>query len=315
MNLLRVRAAAKVNLTLDVLDSRPDGYHEVDTILQQIELCDILTLQLTPEPGIRLRCSSPTVPKGPENLAWRGAAATMEAAGVSPGAVSPGLSIQVDKRVPAQAGLGGGSSDAAAAALGTNRLLRLGVPPDVLARVASTLGSDVPFFLSGGAARATGRGERIRSLPSSPDLWLVVACPVDGVSTPWAYAALDAIPRRTSKRATPSMAAALMGASDAAAIARLTANDFEEALLALRPDIAAIQQQMLRAGAFAARVCGSGAAVFGIADCERQAESIRATVAPIAPFVCVTRTIASSRPGTCFPEDAAGTCNGGPFRS
>jgi 4-diphosphocytidyl-2-C-methyl-D-erythritol kinase len=152
-----LRAAAKVNLTLEVLGKRADGYHEIATVMQAVDLSDRITLD--DADALELRSDSATVPSDASNLAWRAAAALREAA-----RIETGVRIAVDKRIPVAAGLGGGSSDAAAVLIGLNRLWRLQWSIERLDEVAATLGSDVPFFLRGGAALARGRGEKVEAL-------------------------------------------------------------------------------------------------------------------------------------------------------
>jgi 4-diphosphocytidyl-2-C-methyl-D-erythritol kinase len=166
---LRVQAYAKINLTLEILGRRVDGYHEVKTILQTIDLADRLDV----EPGVRLRldCDDPAL-NGDANLVWQAAVMLAKLAGIQPRA-----NIVLRKRIPVGAGLGGGSSDAAAALLALDRLWGTGLAPEVLNAIAAELGSDVPFFLRGGTALAEGRGERISPLPNLPKMTVLLVCP------------------------------------------------------------------------------------------------------------------------------------------
>ncbi|MBI2461374.1 MAG: 4-(cytidine 5'-diphospho)-2-C-methyl-D-erythritol kinase [Candidatus Rokubacteria bacterium] len=173
---LVLRASAKVNLALEVLGRRPDGYHEIATVLQAIDLSDRLVLE-DADGGIELRCDTPAIPTDRQNLAWRAADLLRRAAGVA-----RGVRIRLWKRIPVAAGLGGGSSDGAAVLYGCNRLWRLGWDTARLATLATELGMDVPFFLRGGRALATGRGEILRPLPPAPGLTLVIVNP--GVPLP-----------------------------------------------------------------------------------------------------------------------------------
>jgi 4-diphosphocytidyl-2-C-methyl-D-erythritol kinase len=177
---------AKINLFLEVRARRPDGYHEVDTILQTVGLFDTLSGRAVPEAGIRLRVFGADLPEDEGNLVYRAAARFLAETGYD-----GGVSLRLDKRIPVQAGLGGGSSDAA----GTLLLLRDLLAPDPsdadLESWAADLGSDVPFFLRGGTARATGRGERIEALRSGPRRWLVLFRPAFGLSTPAVYGRVE----------------------------------------------------------------------------------------------------------------------------
>src|SRR4051812_28052544 len=183
-SLLTLQAPAKVNLTLEVLGRRPDGYHDVCSVVQAISLADELTF--APAANITLRCSQPEL-QGPGNLACRAADLLRRATGVRDGAA-----LTLTKRVPVAAGLGGGSSDAAAALRGLNTLWRLRLAEERLADLAAQLGSDVPFFLQpGGCALVEGRGERLTPLPALPTQWLVLVKPPVGISAAAAYGALD----------------------------------------------------------------------------------------------------------------------------
>jgi 4-diphosphocytidyl-2-C-methyl-D-erythritol kinase len=262
-------AFAKVNLTLDVFSKRSDGYHSLASVFQAISLSDTLTLTPRSEPGIAFQCDSPdgiAVPTDDSNLVVRAAKAAMEAAG----STAPGIEIRLEKRIPSQAGLGGGSSDAAATLVGINEVLGLGLAPAQLADLAGRLGSDVPFFLHGGTASARGRGETLTSLPDIPRLWLVVVKPEANVSTSWAYGELDAIPDRPSNRATKRMEEAIRG-QDWERLISSQSNDFELPIFQHVPSIAWVADELTMAGALTARLCGSGSALYGIARDEASA--------------------------------------------
>ena len=181
INAMQVLAPAKVNLSLRVLSRRADGFHEIETFITPISLHDELALKKT-ETGIEFSCDDPTIPPGDENLVVRAATAFFKATGVS-----GGVSIRLSKQIPHGAGLGGGSSDAAATLKGLNELFATKLPREALAKLAELLGSDVPFFLFESAALCRGRGELIspQKLPESFSLLLLK--PEFGVATPWAY--------------------------------------------------------------------------------------------------------------------------------
>ena len=178
----KARAYAKVNLTLEVLGRRPDGYHEIRTVLQTIGLAD--TLHVAPGEGVRLRCSDPDL-EGPGNLVCKAAEALRRESGESRGA-----DIRLEKLIPVGMGLGGGSADAAAALLSLRRLWGLGLDDGRLTDIAAGLGADVPFLLNGGTALGTGRGDRVELLPPPPTRWMVLVCPT------------AAPPRQTREQAT-----------------------------------------------------------------------------------------------------------------
>jgi 4-diphosphocytidyl-2-C-methyl-D-erythritol kinase len=262
---ITLRSFAKVNYTLDILSPRPDGYHSVATVMQTISLADTLTISAAESLGIVLECDAPGVPADSSNLAWRAAGFALRAAGRT-----DGLRITLEKRIPSQAGLGGGSSNAACTLMGVNRLLDLGLNPVQLTELATKLGSDVAFFLTGGTAAARGRGESITPLEDRPELWFVVVKPAINVSTGWAYGALDAIPNRQSARATRRMEEALRTGDVDRVYSRMT-NDFEQVIFAAHLPLALLQDELLMARCQTAHLCGSGSAMFGVCMTESEA--------------------------------------------
>ncbi len=285
MKELRLNAYAKVNLSLDVLGRRPDGYHEVETVLHTVELHDTVVLREAPG-GIRVACDHRRVPTDEQNLVFRAAQLLREAAGTD-----RGVHIEVHKRIPPASGLGGGSSDAAVTLLGLAQMWKLRLDHGQLLELASQVGSDVPFFLVGGAALATGRGERLRYLPTLPTTWVVLACPDAEVSTAWAYANLDlaGIPRRPD---TGRLVEALR-AEDVAAVARQLCNVFEPLVSSRYPQVSELKRRLLEAGALGASMSGTGPAVFGLfsgeAEARRAWEALRGHV---DGQVLLTRTFA-----------------------
>ena len=255
-------APAKLNLGLRVLRKRPDGYHDLETVFVPIGWADRLEAGPgAPGPsaaGLRLTCSDPDLPTGDGNLVVRAARALAAYGGVEPRA-----HLVLDKRVPYGAGLGGGSSDAAAALQLLVDLWGLNVPEAHLLGLAAGLGSDVPFFLHGFPALATGRGERLTRLlgaggtPWRCPFWLVVAVPQVHVSTAEAYRAVT-----PDASARPALAAAVVS-DDLARWRREVANDFEGPVVARYPAVGAARDALLRSGAGYASMSGSGSAVFG----------------------------------------------------
>jgi 4-diphosphocytidyl-2-C-methyl-D-erythritol kinase len=246
---LALEAFAKVNRRLLVLGKRPDGYHEIDTLFQTIDLADRLILE--PAPDLTLSLDDPRLTAGEDNLVLRAARALQKAAGVSKGA-----SLRLEKRIPWGAGLGGGSADAAAALHGLAALWELPAAPEALQPVAASVGSDVAFFLHGGRARGTGRGENVEPLPDAPDEWLVLLFPPFGMATPDVYRALDA----------PEFAR-----RSASGVFARDRNDLEAAAERLRPELRVLREALLSAGAVAARLSGSGSTVFGLFGNEAEA--------------------------------------------
>jgi 4-diphosphocytidyl-2-C-methyl-D-erythritol kinase len=263
-----LRAAAKVNLTLEVLGKRADGYHEIATVMQAVDLSDRITLDDADD--FELRSDSANVPTGASNLAWRAAVALKEAAGIE-----RGVRIALDKHIPVAAGLGGGSSDAAGVLLGLNRLWRLQWPLEQLDEVASTLGSDVPFFLRGGAALASGRGEKVEPLQGR-SMALVLVNPKFPSSTAEMYGRLTPA-MYSDGAATRTLAGALRRSP--ARIAVSLYNGMEAAAAAVFPQILRMRAALLAAGALGALMSGSGPTVFGVARSYEQARQIRARVA------------------------------------
>ncbi len=269
---------AKINLTLDVFSKRADGYHGIASIMQTISLHDTLTFALSEGEGIAFTCEmgeGVPVPTDSTNLVVKAAQAAIEASGKP---LERGISLHLEKRIPAQAGLGGGSSNAAIALKGVNRLLDLGLNERQLHDCAASLGSDVPFFLYGGTAVARGRGEQITPLDDAPRLSLVVVKPEENVSTGWAYGELDAIPDRASHRATKRMEEALRE-GDSGRVIAFQSNDFELPVFQHFPRLAWLHDEMLMAGALTAHLCGSGSALYAVtatdADAERMANLLR----------------------------------------
>jgi len=184
---ISIRAPAKINLGLTVCGSRPDGFHEIESVMQQVSLADILLLEPTAESEVLFQCTDPEL-NGPENLVCRAA----EMLKIRAGGVVPGVKIVLYKNIPVGAGLAGGSADAASALKGLNKFWQLNLPQVTLLEVAATLGSDIPFCLEGGTALARGRGELLEKLPASPFFWVVLALPPGAkISTAAAYGGFD----------------------------------------------------------------------------------------------------------------------------
>ena len=279
-------AYAKVNLSLDVGLRRPDGYHDVRTVMQTISLYDTLTVTRTSRPGIRLRVEPDGAPRGPDNLVWRAAELFLNRTGIP----RAGLDIRLIKRIPAQAGLGGGSSDAAAALMALRELFPNACTAEQLHAMAAALGSDVAFFLQGGTALMEGRGEIGRQLPPAPELHLVVVKPPQGISTAQAYRALDAIPGRVPGTATEAVLKAL-DQGDAPALLGAMGNDFEQVLAELCPASEAAIRDLRHGGALTAHLCGSGSAVFGVVPSLEAAQEVARSLRNRWKEVTVCRTV------------------------
>jgi 4-diphosphocytidyl-2-C-methyl-D-erythritol kinase len=253
---LVVRAHAKVNLDLRVLGSRPDGYHELRTVFQTIELHDVLVCAAHPGP-FTLKCRTAAVPLDETNLVWLAAAGLWKALGRA-GKPRDAV-ITIKKTIPVSAGLGGGSSDAAAALQALAKLWG-GAALTLLREVASGIGADVPFFLSGGTALGLGRGEEIYPLVDLPPHWVVVVRPAFGVSTAEAYSWYD--DDRAAGLREPRELQILPVPWPTRAAQMI--NDLEPPVLRRHPEIADLKSMLKDAGAVAAAMSGSGSAVFGL---------------------------------------------------
>lgn len=293
-----LRSYAKVNLTLDVLQKRPDGYHDIESVMQTVSLHDTITLRLGQTPGIRVQCNDPEIPTDERNLAHRAAAVYFEAAGIE-----PALDIKIEKRIPQQAGLGGGSSNGATVLVGLNRLLEKtsGIPRCDLGALASRVGSDVSFFLTGGTALVRGMGEDVRPVPDIPTWWMVIVKPPFGIPTAWAYRRLDEMrsegdERSATKRwvsASERLSKCLCEASHPSQcdLPAFLSNDFEEPVIEAYPAICRIMETLERSGARGALLCGSGSAVFGLFDSEEEACRTSAALPEDMGEVFVAHTI------------------------
>jgi len=269
---VQIQSYAKINWTLDVLFKREDGFHELRTIYQTVSLHDTLAITDTDGP-IEIGCDDPRVPCDETNLAFKAAEFLREATQVSRGA-----RIEIEKRIPVAAGLGGGSSNAAATLLALIKLWQVEVDERALLRIAASLGSDVPFFLMGGTALGVGRGEEVYPIEQAECQHLLLVNPGFAVSTRDAYAKLSRLTRSGSASIIPFTLLAAKGISGLPLAAR---NDLEETVLADYPEVAEVKRRLLSLGARHALMSGSGATVFGVFDNSQtieQAESkVRAT--------------------------------------
>jgi 4-diphosphocytidyl-2-C-methyl-D-erythritol kinase len=256
MATITVRAFAKINLSLRVKTKRPDGFHEVQTILQAIDLSDRLTCRAT-RGSFQIRCSAPGVPADRTNLVWRAAQGLWEAAGRD--GEPEGAVVTLEKNIPTQAGLGGGSSDAASALRALRKIWKLKIADEKLFAIAARLGADVPYFLVGGTALGLGRGEEVYPLADLPRWWAVLIVPPFGIPTADAYEWLDRLRRRTTAAAEPRY----LPDTWLGTIVPL-ANDFETPVIERHPAIGALIGELTRLGAVMSAMSGSGSTVFGI---------------------------------------------------
>jgi 4-diphosphocytidyl-2-C-methyl-D-erythritol kinase len=277
---LRVRCPAKINLGLWILGRRPDGYHEIDTVMQTVSLEDDLLVERAGSGFELVTRGLPIHPEGPNILerAWNSIAAR----------ATGGIRVRLTKRIPVAAGLGGGSSDAAGFLVGADRLLALDLGKEEIRDLAAGLGSDVPFFLEGGTARATGRGEQVRHLCPAPPAWVVLATPPVAISTTWAYGRVK-IPLTPPGRGASILAAAI-ASRDWRSISPHFHNDFEDVVLPEFEVVARLRRALDASGVLGSLLSGSGSTVFGLARTRDEAQSAAETAAALGASVHVVRT-------------------------
>ena len=273
MESVGLEAFGKINLSLDVLKRRPDGYHELRMIMQTVDLCDRVTISKNQTGCIRISCSKPGLPTDERNLAYKAARLFMDEYGID-----AGVDIDIIKCIPEAAGMAGGSADAAAVLKGMDRLFEMGHTAKELASLGLRIGADVPYCVMGGIALAEGIGEVLTPICPMPDCRVVLALPHFGISTKYVYEHLDltAVNRHPD---TDSIIHAI-GRGDIAAAAALMVNVLETVSIPAHPEIAYIKEEMLKCGALGSLMSGSGPTVFGIFDDEaaaaRCAEHLRA---------------------------------------
>jgi 4-diphosphocytidyl-2-C-methyl-D-erythritol kinase len=261
---LSEKAHAKINLTLDVTGKRPDGYHTLRSVFQSVTLCDRISLAKGPEGKISVSSGRAELPRGRDNTVWRAAEVFFRMSGIK----NPGVSFLLEKRIPWQAGLGGGSADAAAALRLLNRRFFAALSDAELLKAGLSIGADVPFCLTNGTALAEGIGERLTSLPPLPDCWILLCKPPSGTGTKEAYRTLDESGHFADRFTEPMVNALRSG--DFAKIANCTGNVFES--LTPLPEVLQIKRKILAFGAAAACMTGTGSAVFGLFEQKREAE-------------------------------------------
>ncbi len=271
---MRVLAPAKVNLFLRIIGQRPDGYHLLDSLMAPVSLYDEIEITaertVGTEPHIRVRCNDPIIPTDQANLAYRAAALLCQEAGIG-----AHIAITLHKNIPAGAGLGGGSSDAAAVLKALNQAFSLGLNTDHLCRLAAQLGADVPFFVPCQMTRVGGIGEILTPLPALPQRWLVIVIPGFPVSTPWAYQRFDTLQPDLLQVINQTPPLDPKQWPDTA----LFVNDLERAVLPEYPLIADRKKQLSALGAEVALMSGSGSAVFGIFTTQEAATHAAAALA------------------------------------
>lgn len=263
---ITLKAPAKVNYLLDVIQRRVDGYHDLRMIMQRIDLCDEISLVLTDTPKISVRCGKNGVPDGDGNIAWKAAKAVLDLSGTT-----NGVDITIIKNIPVAAGLGGGSSDAATVLMGLNELLKLELSDKHLMKVGVTLGADVPFFIFKKTALAEGIGDLLIEMPYMPSAWVLLINPGVHVSTGWVYKNLQL----TNGRELAKLPNSYKTVKDVCAIFK---NDLESVTIPAFPVIDTIKKMMIQYGAVGAMMSGSGSTVFSLFENQVTAEKARSEI-------------------------------------
>ncbi len=258
---MKFLAPAKVNLYLEILGKRPDGYHELQTLMHRVDLGDEMEISLEGQ-GINLVADGKGIPEGRENLACRAAQVFFEELGIQ-----RGLKIRLKKRIPVAAGLGGGSSDAATVVMGLNDLLETGWAQDRLMALGMKIGADVPFFIFQKPALAGGIGERLTPVGFPEPIWFLMLIPPFPISTAWAYAAYDRLSNK-GKEPIPLKDSYV----DITEILPVMRNDLEAAAFLMFPQIRRMKEELLAKGAQGALMTGSGPVTYGIFSSKKEAE-------------------------------------------
>ena len=267
MKELTLQAAAKINLYLDILGRRSDGYHEIESIIQSVRLYDNIILRLKGR-GIKIRCTHPEVPLDEENICYRAAEILLTVLGMR-----QGVEIEIQKNIPIGSGLGGGSADAAATLIGMRKLFQIDIPFSDLSKLALELGSDIPFCLLGGTALVRGRGEKIIPLPLLKDGWFILVDPGISISTRWVYSRLEG--KLTKKRLNIKLIKELIKKEGIRGVSKFPLyNKLEEVVIERFPTLRDIKAKLIEAGATGALMTGSGSTIFAVAEDEERVKSI-----------------------------------------
>lgn len=277
---MKLRANAKVNLTLDVLYKRPDNYHEVEMIMQTLDLADVLYIEESKQ--TKVICNHPFVPNDNNNLVYKAVEAIKSYSGID-----KNVTITIEKNIPVAAGLGGGSSDCAATLKGLNRLWNLGINISTLEEIGLSLGADVPFFIRGGTQLAKGIGEKLIKLPSPAQMWVVLAKPNIGVSTKEVYTSLDL--KTISRRPNTKEMIKAIESKNFKGICNNLCNVLETVTLKKHVTVRSIKNKMAQLGACGVLMSGSGPTVFGICSTYERAMKVARSLETLTEEVYVTK--------------------------
>lgn len=281
MKSLSERAFAKINLSLDIVGRRSDGYHELRSVMQTISLYDDVTVTISDGDGITIECSEPGVPLDERNTCYKAAKRFLAAAALG----SFNVTICIKKRIPSMAGLGGGSSDAAAVLRMMNRIFDFPLSREALNEIAAKVGADVPFLIEGNTALCEGIGERLTPLKPLKKLYLLLIKPEIGISTPEAYKAFD-LGGFSSANSSEKLIEAINSGID---ISPFLGNDLQRAVSC--PEIEAIGKLILENGANASLMTGSGSCVYGLFDDMESCEKARKNLSSGFGFAAVCETV------------------------
>ena len=270
MKSIRLQSPAKLNLILKVINKRSDGYHNLKTLFERIDLCDTIDLKINQSGAIRIACRHPQVPKGPKNLVYQVAALLKKDF-----PVPYGVDITIIKRIPVAAGLAGGSSNAATVLMGLNKLWNLALSPKTLAIYAGRIGSDVPFFLHDCSwAVGTGRGEQIKKLNITSKLWHILVVPYVKMYTKEVFGRLNL--KLTKEIDNVNILTRSLKKSDFNKVGSLLFNDLESSILQIRPQLHVLKEKLASFPVAGVSFSGSGPSVFGITKSQQQAQQIHA---------------------------------------
>ena len=269
-NVISLKAPAKVNLFLEILGKRDDGFHEIETIMQEIDLADSLQFEETQE-GVTLECNDKNIPANQDNLVCKAANLILEECGIRKGVI-----INLEKNIPVGAGLGGGSSDAATTLKALNSLWKVGLNNEELMEFAAKLGSDIPFFINGKTALCRGRGELITPVEVRNRMDYIILFPRVHISTETIYKNLKI--DLTKKRKDVSFFLDALKYSEAASISKLLFNRLEEIIFATYPDLLQVKSTLESFDFCGLSISGSGSAFFGLCNDRHQAEVIKSKI-------------------------------------
>ncbi len=285
MNKIEIDSYSKINLTLDILGKRQDGYHNIETIMQSINLADRISIKGGGE-GIKIRCNHPLVPIDSQSLTYRTAEKILDRY-----RITVGVKVEIDKKIPLSSGMAGGSANSASILVGINKLFDLNLSNNDLREIGEELGMDIPFCIQNGTALAYHKGEKVTPLPFiNPPLWVIVINPGFEIPTEWAYKNLDLEQAKKEKNNTSAMIKALKE-RELQGIARNLYNSFEGLIIKEYPEIGKIKNRLIEAGALGALMSGSGPTVFGIAQNKEQALKIYEKLKSEYKLIWVVHTV------------------------